>query len=52
MGKYVTLGEYRKMSPEEREIAMKEEDERTKDMSLDDLYRELGSMPDEDSKTN
>jgi hypothetical protein len=42
--KWITLGEYRKMSPDERKIAMKKEIELSKDMSLDDLYAELGKM--------
>lgn len=39
---WITLGEYRKMSPEERKAALKKEVEESKDMSLNDLYSELG----------
>ena len=42
--KWTTIEEYGKMSAKEREKIMKEEGERTKDMSLEDLYRELGSV--------
>lgn len=46
--KWVTTEEYRKMSPTERKIALDKEFERTKDMSLNELYAELGSIPKED----
>ena len=42
--KWVTVGEYRKMSPRDREAVIKKEIEQSKDMSLDDLYRELGKV--------
>jgi len=40
--KWTTLEEYKKMSPAEREISIKKEFEESKDMSLDELYAELG----------
>ena len=42
--KWVTIEEYRKMSPKEREAVTKKELEQSEDMSLDDLYAELGKL--------
>lgn len=41
---WITNEQYKKMSPEERKAAIKKEYEETKNMSLDDLYRELGKF--------
>jgi len=49
---WITVGEYRKLSPKEKKAIALKEFEQSKDMSLNDLYAELGKMPNLESHNN